>query len=419
MDAGPGAPAGPRTWSAVGAGFTILFVCTGVNLSFGILFKSILQEFGGDRASLALAATASLGVNALSQPFFGVLIDRFGPRRVILPSMALMALGTGLVCLAQSTWQVTLLYGGVAALGYTGTGILPISVHISRWFPGQRGFVMAVAACGFSLGHLVLTQVATYAAGAMGWRRTYALMAVLLVLFLLVSIGWLRDAPPVAARLAPSGASTDGTASLDQRAAMGTPAFWWMTAGYIGCGFTDFLLTTHLAPFATDLGLSLAVAANAVSLWAAANIAGILVAGSVADRVGSRRALVATYLLRATSLFFLLLVRDTWQLYLFAVLFGATFFTTAPLTSTLVGNLFGPASQGALFGTANMFHHLGGALGSYAGGLVFDRTRSYRSIFTGGGVLVAASAAFSMLARPSRGRRVGQEDRADRGRGNG
>jgi MFS family permease len=183
---------------------------------------------------------------------------------------------------------------------------------------------------------------------------------------------------------------------------MGTPAFWWMAGGYVGCGFTDFLLTTHLAPFATDLGLSQSVAANAVTLWGAANIAGILVAGSLADRVGTRRALVATYVLRAASLVFLLLVRNTWQLYLFAVLFGATFFTTAPLTSTFVGTLFGPAYQGAIFGAGNMFHHFAGALGSYAGGLAFDLTRSYRAIFAASAILVAASALFTSLARSPR-----------------
>lgn len=395
-------PARHGNWSALGAGFTVLFVCTGVNYSFGILFKPILQEFGGDRASLALAATASLSVYGLVQPFFGRLVDRLGPRRVILPSMALMILGTGLASLANTPWHLILLYGVVASLGYTGASILPVSIHISRWFPGQRGFVMAVGACGFSLGHLVFTQVAAHTAARVGWRRTYILMATVLVLFLVAIAAWLRDPPPVAVSQGSPGPSLDVAHSIDQRSAMGAPAFWWMTAAYMGCGFTDFLLTTHLAPFATDLGLSPSVAANAVSIWGAANIAGILVAGSVADRVGSRRALVATYLLRAASLFFLLLVRQTWQLYLFAALFGATFFTTAPLTSTFLGSLFGPAYQGAIFGTANMFHHIAGALGSLAGGLAFDLTRSYLAIFAAGGILVAGSAVFTALVHSPR-----------------
>jgi MFS family permease len=187
--------------------------------------------------------------------------------------------------------------------------------------------------------------------------------------------------------------------SVDRRAALATAAFWAMTAGLMGCGFTDFLMTTHLAPYATDLGLTPGVAANAVSLWAAANVLGILAAGTVAARIGTRRALVLTYGLRAAALFYLPLVQEPWQLYLFAGLFGATFFTTAPLSSTLVGQLFGPAHHGAIFGAANFFHHSAGALGSYAGGLVFDRAGSYRPIFLLAALVVVGSATVTSLAR--------------------
>jgi MFS family permease len=391
-----------RSWVAVAAGFAVLFVCTGVNLSFGILFKPILLELGGGRSILALAVTASLLVNALGQPLLGAVIDRVGPRRVILPSMALMALGTGLASLAQGPWRLILLYGAVAAIGYTGSGILPVSVHITRWFPGERGLVMAVAACGFSLGQLVFTQLATYATAGMGWRRTYVLLAALLLAFLAVIAGWLRDAPVRSAPSAAHASPTDARRSLDRRAALRTQAFWGLAAGLMGCGFTDFLLTTHLAAFATDLGLPPTVAANAFSLWAAANIVGILVAGMGAARIGARNAMIITYLLRAASLFLLFLVRDARQLYLFAVLFGATAFTTAPLSSTLIGELFGPAHQGLIFGAVNLFHHTAGALGSYAGGLAFDLTGSYRGIFLLSGFFVIGSAVATTLARTPR-----------------
>jgi MFS family permease len=167
----------------------------------------------------------------------------------------------------------------------------------------------------------------------------------------------------------------------------------------MGCGFTDFLMTTHLAAYATDLGMTPAVAANAISLWAAANVVGILVAGTVAGLTGARPALMLTYGLRAAALFYLPLVREPWQLYLFAGLFGATFFTTAPLSSTMVGQLFGPAHHGAIFGASNLFHHSAGALGSYAGGLVFDVTGSYRSMFLLAGLVVVGSAVVTSLTR--------------------
>lgn len=394
-------PARAVALSALAAGFAVLFVGTGVNFAFGILFRSILAELGVGRSTLALAATASLLVNAAGQPVFGVLVDRFGPRRVILASMALMATGTALVSRVDRAWQFIALYGVVAAVGYTGCGILPVSVHVSRWFPAERGFVSAVAACGFSLGHLVFTQLAARTSQAIGWRHTYLAMAAVLAASWAVLVRWLRDPPPTpASAAAPRAAEARLADSLDRPRALRTGAFWALTGGLVGCGFTDFLMTTHLAPHALDLGLGAGVAANAVSLWAGANIVGILAAGTVAARLGARAALVLTYGLRAGALFYLPLVRDPWQLYLFAALFGATFFTTAPLSSTLVGQLFGPLHHGAIFGAANLFHHSAGALGSYAGGLVFDLLGSYRPIFLAGALVVVGSAAVTGLARP-------------------
>jgi MFS family permease len=398
---------GPGRRLALATGFAVLFVGTGVNFAFGVLFKPILTELGSTRSTLALAATAGLLVNAACQPVFGGLVDRYGPRRVILTSMALMAVGTALVSRVTGPWQFILLYGIVATVGYTGCNILSVSIHVSRWFPGERGFVSAVAACGFALGYLTLTQVAARAAAVAGWRDTYVLLAAVLGAALVVFYFTLRDAPVashqeprgVARRLPRPDGAPAAARSMDRRAALGTLAFWGLTVGLMGCGFTDFLITTHLAAYATDLGMASSVAANAISLLAAANVVGILAAGTVATRIGTRAALVLTYALRAAALFYLPLVREPWQLYLFAGMFGATFFTTSPLSSTLVGQLFGSAHHGAIFGAANLFHHSAGALGSYAGGLVFDLTGSYRPIFLLAALLIVGSAGVTSLAR--------------------
>jgi MFS family permease len=208
---------------ALAAGFAVLFVGTGVNFAFGILFKPILGELGVDRSTLALAATASLLVNAAGQPAFGALVDRFGPRRVILASMALMTVGTALVSRVNGPWQFIALYGVVAAVGYTGCGILPVSIHVSRWFPEERGFVTAVAACGFSLGHLAFTQVAAHAATTVGWRQTYVLLAAALAGSLVVSPSRSATRRPAGAPRMPRRRACPPRASgpsLDRRAAI-------------------------------------------------------------------------------------------------------------------------------------------------------------------------------------------------------
>src|SRR5262249_39433491 len=179
---------------------------------------------------------------------------------------------TTMVSRVTGPWQFILLYGIVATVGYTGCSILPVSIHVSRWFPGERGFVSAVAACGFALGYLTFTQIAARTAAAVGWRDTYVVLAGVLAVSLVVFSFTLRNAPSTRPAADSALDACAAARSLDRPAAIRTPAFWALTLGLIGCGFTDFLMTTHLAPYAMDLGMSPAVAANAISFLAAANV---------------------------------------------------------------------------------------------------------------------------------------------------
>jgi hypothetical protein len=254
MGDGPAPAAAGGSRSAVAAGFTVLFVTTGVNFTFGILFKPILLDLGSDSSTLALATTASLTVNALGQPLFG------GADRSTRPAPGHPALDgahgrghrAGRPSRPDLAAHPALRRGGRRRVH--GRRRLPVSVHAGRWFPAERGFVMAVAACGLSLGQLVFTQLAAHLHAAVGWRRTYGLLAAILAAFLAIIAVWLREAPRPPGVF--SGPAPGAGGEPGRRAAMATPAFWALTAGLMGCGFTDFLITTHLAAFATDLGLS-------------------------------------------------------------------------------------------------------------------------------------------------------------------
>ena len=176
----------------------------------------------------------------------------------------------------------------------------------------------------------------------------------------------------------------------------------------MGCGFTDFLMTTHLAAVRDrsrhDPGRR---RERDQPLGGGQRPRHPRRRHRGGPRSGPAAPWSSPTALRAAALFYLPLVREPWQLYVFAALFGATFFTTAPLSSTLVGQLFGPAHHGAIFGASNLFHHSAGALGSYAGGLVFDLTGSYRPIFLVSALIVVGSAAVTSLARPPASRDQG------------
>ena len=335
-----------------------------------------------------------------------MLVDQFGPRRVILASMALMTVATALVSRVDGPWQFIALYGVVSAVGYTGCGILPVSIHVSRWFPEERGFVSAVAACGFSVGHLAFTQVAARTAAVVGWRQTYVLLASVLAASVAVFAFALRDAPVPADGTAPENPARRRRGRAEPAWNVPRPRGRHEDACLLGPDGGAHGLRIHRLPHdhapraprdgprhdtrrRRERGESLGGGQHR-------RHPGRRHGGG---RTGTRTALVLTYGLRAAALFYLPLVHEPWQLYLFAGLFGATFFTTAPLSSTLVGQLFGPAHHGAIFGASNLFHHSAGALGSYAGGLVFDITGSYRPMFRVAALVVVGSALVTSLAR--------------------
>lgn len=185
--------------------------------------------------------------------------------------------------------------------------------------------------------------------------------------------------------------------------------FGLLGGAYFACGFTDFMITTHLAALAVDRGLGQSTGAHALSLLAVTNVAGLLVAGRLADRTSTRTALIGVYLVRALALTLLPFAGGRGGLYLFAILFGLTFFTTAPLTSALVNEHYGLARTGRVFGAANAIHHVAGATGAYLAGRVFDATGSYLPAFVLGAAVVYAAAVLTwrLEGAPGRGRAGG------------
>lgn len=368
--------------------FVTLLVSSGVNMSFGVFLAPLTGEFGGSRAAVSLAATTNLIVFGAAQPFFGRMIDVFGPRRVVVVGLALMSLGALATSQATALWHLYLSYGVLGGMGFTGAGILAIAVLVLRWFRQSRGTALTMIATGSSLGQAIFYQGASWLIATMGWRVTCGVFGLLLAALVPVCLWLVRDDPPgetSADRAAPARreAGTPGLSGV----VTGAP-FLLLAGAYLACGFTDFMITTHLAVLAVDRGLGSTTGARALSVLAVANIAGLLVAGRLADHAGNRLTLVVVYLVRALALTLLWFVGSTAGLYAFAFVFGLTFFTTAPLTSALVNELFGLALTGRVFGAVSAIHHLAGAAGAYLAGEAFDLTGSYLPVFVLGAAMV-------------------------------
>jgi MFS family permease len=168
---------------------------------------------------------------------------------------------------------------------------------------------------------------------------------------------------------------------LDLREAMRSYSFWLFLFTMFVCGSGDFLVTTHLVALATDYNISAITAANMLGWYGLMSLGGILIAGPVSDVVGNKIPIALTFVIRFFLFFLILKYQSLLSFYIFALAFGFTSLITAPLTPTLLGKLYGLSHIGLLTGFIITIHHLAGGFWAYLGGLIFDKTGSYRLIF--------------------------------------
>jgi len=394
----------------------MIFLVSAVAVS--IFFKPMLEDFGWDRATLSSVQSVALIVFTILSPFLGRLIDKFGPRTMILACVATQVLSRVLNGVATNIAHLYL-----ARLLY-GINVLPSSqILINRWFVKKRGTALGIAATGMAIGTLVLTPVSQHLILVWGWRPTMLFWAaVTLVVMLplaltlrnnpqdrgygpdgepLDSVGTASPSPePDAASRTDIGAKTGG--SLFE--ATKTRSFWFLSASHLICGIGCGFMMTHILIFATDVGYSAMIGASLVSVQGGVNLAGVLVTGLLSDRMVRKKVLALTHFIRSLSfgtavIFILLGGGPLWLLYVAMALFGFGWFTTAPLTAGLVADLFGNLRMGTILGVVTAYHMLGMAIGAYAGGAVFELTQSYYLVFLSQGLLEFLAAIFALCIK--------------------
>jgi len=382
-------------WYILCACFCILFFQSGARYAFSVMFKPMLADLGWSRTSLSSAFFMNMTFFALTMSIGGRLYDRYGPKWVILVSTLFISAGYLGIAFIDSLWQFYICYGLLAAVGFGGASIPIVAALMTNWFEKRRGLAISLAISGNCIGQFVLVPVFTAIVLSHGWRISYALIGVImLVVNVLLCLTVIRG-NPVDLGLRPYGrkeqerpkpgaaGSTTGTMPQDLglKMALRTYSFWLFLVIMFVCGSGDFLVAVHLVAFLTDSGITFKAAGNILALLGLLSMGGILIAGPASDRFGNRWPIALTFVLRFMVYILILKYPNELNFYIFALLFGFTFLVTAPLTATLLGRLYGLSHVGLLSGFATSVHHLAGGFWAYMGGIVFDRTGSYRLIF--------------------------------------
>ena len=369
-------------WVILATGFTVLFFSSGSRFAFGLLLKPMSEDLELSRSALSLAATCFMIVSAVSMPFVGRLVDSFSVRTVVSIAVVIASVGIGLMGLAQTQWQVILLYGIIFAIGNGGSSVGPIGVMISRWFERGRGTATSAAMSGNALGQLIIITALASALVHIGWRNAYITLGVVNLLIVVpLVIAFVRSDPDPAQPADPESPRTAESTALPVKTIFASHQLWLLLVVYSICGFQDFFIATHIVAFAQDKGLSAAFSGSLYALMGLVGLFGVMSAGLLADRFGSTRPTALCFLARIACFGLIIFSQSTTAIVIFALLYGFTFLITAPLTVTFAGNMFGAPRLGMMSGIINMTHHIAGGIGALVGGLVFDARGSYDAAF--------------------------------------
>jgi len=240
-----------------------LAVANGLYFSFSVFLVPLVEEFRWSRGLTAGALSLSTIVQGLLAPVAGILVDRFGPRRVILTGTVLLSGASLLGATVHTPWELYLYTGVLAAGGLVGLGPVPMGVLLSRWFLERRGRAVGVAFSGMGFGVFVTGPLAQWLIASLGWRIASAVLGVG-ALCILVPIVWVGARDPQQRhdeRAGPEAREKRGQRprwAVDStlRHALGTRAFWALWLAYFLTPLAVFPVTTHQVAFAIDRGFS-------------------------------------------------------------------------------------------------------------------------------------------------------------------
>jgi MFS family permease len=340
-------------------------------------------------------------IGGLTSPLVAILVDRIGPRRLVLIGGVLLALGLLASSLVQALWEVILLYGVIMTLGANCLGLVVFVPLLSRHFVQNRGMAVAIVQSANGFARAFSAPVSQLLIMGLGWRGAYLAQGGLMAAAVLPLATLFRGTEPPRA----VGPQTTTQASWTLSRAMRTPHFWLLFLVYVFTGLGSFLVALHQLAFAVTVGFDKLYAAGVLGLGAFLSLPGVILTGWLSDRIGRELSAVITY---GTSIFgvacamFISGPDQHLLLWLHSCFFGLTWGARGPSITAKTADLYPGPQLGTILGAITIGTGIGSALGSWLAGWSFDLTGSYRVAF-GLSIFFYAcgSVAFWLLRRPA------------------
>jgi MFS family permease len=405
-------------WFVISLCFLTTLTSAGVRSSPSVLIHPLEAEFGWSRTLIASAVSMNLLLFGVAAPISGWLIDRLGPRKVMLGSLSLLIVGVSGTMMMTQFWQFFLVWGVIVGLGAGGVGSVLTATVGNRWFIAKRGLALGILGSASSTGQIIFLPLFMAMITYAGWRLgSMALIVVALILLPLIFL-FMRDDPSEVG-LEPYGAgdpkamAQGGAASLRGMSAKNAtitakeviahPTFWLLAGSFFVCGGTaNGLIGTHLIPHEIEIGIPQIAAASLLGIMGGLNMVGTIFSGWMIDKVQPQRWLALVYALRGCSLLILPFVHDFTGLVFFAIVYGLDWFATVPPSMAITADTFGRQNVGKVYGWIFMSHQIGAAIMASAAGAIRTWMGDYQFAFLSGGVIamIAAGLALQIKMKP-------------------
>ena len=368
-------------WFVVAAAFAITFVGFGCAYTFSAFVGSLQHDFGASRGSVSLVFSLAgflyFGLGSVSGP----LADRYGSRPLAIIGMILTGIGLAVASTARSLPEVYAAYGLGVGLG-VGCSYVPAVGAVQRWFVRRRGFASGLAVSGIGVGTLVMPPLASLLIEVLGWRDAYLVLGGLAAM---VGGGMavMIENDPRDRGVGPDGGPLQSSlqsvrpAGAPVRQAITSRRFVGLYAACLMCSFGLFVPFVHLVPYALDHGVPQSSAVVLLGVIGVGSTGGRFFLGGLADRMGRRLALLATFVGMALAQVVWAFSTSLWALAAFALAYGVFYGGFAALLPALVMDYFGGRNVSAIIGILYTSVAVGTLIGPSAAGFAFDFSHSY------------------------------------------
>lgn len=369
----------PLIYMLIGSAI-ILALSLGVRHGFGLYLVPMSDEFSWGHNVFSLAIAMQNLIWGAAQPFTGALADKYGSKIVVAVGGVLYTIGLLLMAVSSTGWLLNLSVGLILGLALSATSFSVLLSAVGRAAPPEkRSLAMGIASAAGSFGQFIMLPSTLLLLQNFGWSAALVVSALLIAM--IVPLAWMLKAP---AFVVPNTSTNQVQLSFKDILviAKNHKPFWFLSLGFLVCGFQVVFIGIHLPGYLIDHGFNATTGTVFLALVGLFNIVGTYTAGWLGGKYSKPKLLMGLYGLRGIAIIaFLMLPLSTVTIYSFGVVMGLLWLSTVPLTNGIVANMFGIKYLSMLSGIVFFTHQVGSFFGGWLGGVNHDVTGNYDLIW--------------------------------------